>query len=267
MTSAPVSLFSELPASLTLQRDGAVGVVRLSRPEKRNALDDRTVAALQSFFGAPPEGIRAVVLAGEGDHFSAGLDLSGVAARDTAAGVAHSMRWHRAFEAIEFGSVPVVSVLHGAVIGGGLELAAATHVRVAERSAFFALPEGQRGIFIGGGGAVRLPRLIGTARVMDMILTGRVYDAQHGEAIGIVQYLVETGAGMSTALDLAHRIAANAPLTNFAIVHALPRIADAPPGIGYLTEALVAAIAQGDPEAKSRVADFLEKRAPKVRST
>ena len=69
--------------------------------------------------------------------------------------------WHRVFERVQFGRVPVVAVLHGAVIGGGLELAAAAHVRVAERSAFYALPEGQRGIFVGGGGAVRLPRLIG----------------------------------------------------------------------------------------------------------
>jgi enoyl-CoA hydratase/carnithine racemase len=267
MTSAPVSLLPHPPASLTLETDGPVGIVRLSRPEKRNALDDRTIGALLAFFSSPPDGIRAVVLCGAGEHFSAGLDLSGVAARDVTAGIAHSMHWHRAFEAIEFGRVPVVAVLHGAVIGGGLELAAAAHVRVAERSAFYALPEGQRGIFIGGGGAVRLPRLIGTARVMDMILTGRVYDAQHGEALGISQYLADDGSGLPTALALAHRIAANAPLSNFAVLHALPRIADAPPEIGYLTEALMSAVAAGDPEAKTRVTDFLEKRAAKVRAT
>jgi 1,4-dihydroxy-2-naphthoyl-CoA synthase len=76
--------------------------------------------------------------------------------------------------------MPVVAVLRGAVIGGGLELAAAAHIRVAERSAYYALPEAARGIFVGGGGAVRIPRLIGTTRMIDMMLTGRTYTADEG---------------------------------------------------------------------------------------
>jgi len=250
---------------LRFEADGDVGILELARPEKRNALDDATIADLHAFFSAPPAEIRAVVLCGAGEHFSAGLDLSEITERDTFEGVTHSMQWHRAFEALEFGTLPVVAALHGAVIGGGLELAAACHVRVADESAFYALPEGQRGIFIGGGGAVRLPRLIGTARVMDMILTGRVFDAPAGAAIGISQYLCKPGEARRTATELAHRVAGNAPLSNFAVMHALPRIAAASPEVGYLTEALISAIAQGDPEAKVRVQDFLRKRAPKVR--
>ena len=87
----------------------------------------------------------------------------------------------------------MVAVLHGAVVGGGLELAAACHLRVAERSAYYALPEGQRGIFVGGGGSVRLPRLIGVARMIDMMLTGRTLSAEEGQAIGLSHYLVEHG--------------------------------------------------------------------------
>ena len=75
----------------------------------------------------------------------------------------------------------MVAVLHGAVVGGGLELAAACHLRVAERSAYYALPEGSRGIFLGGGGSVRLPRLIGVSRVMELMLTGRTYGAEEGQ--------------------------------------------------------------------------------------
>ena len=253
-----------LPASVGFFREGDVGVLELRRAAKRNALDDETVLGLERFASAPPEGIGALVLCGAGEHFSAGLDLTDVPARDLRASIAHSRSWHRAFEAIEHGALPVVVVLHGATIGGGLELAAACHVRVAERSAFYALPEGQRGIFLGGGGSVRLPRLIGTARVMDMLLTGRVYDAAEGHALGISQYLVDEGAGRAKAIELAHRIAGNAPLSNFAIVQALPRIADAPPSIGYFTEALIAGAASTDDEAKRRVAAFLEKRAAKV---
>ena len=157
----------KLPKSLKVERRGAVAVLTLARPEKRNALNDTTVLGLETFFATLPASVKAVVLAAEGKHFSAGLDLSELKILSTEEGIAHSRVWHRVFDTIEFGRVPVVTVMHGAVVGGGLELAAATHIRVAERSAYYALPEGSRGIFVGGGGSVRLPRLIGVSRMMD----------------------------------------------------------------------------------------------------
>ena len=256
--------FADLPPSLQAERHGAVAVLRLNRAAKRNALDDTMVAGIEAFFSAVQEDIRAVVLCGAGDHFSAGLDLTELVERNTLAGIAHSRSWHRAFERVEFGNVPVVAVLHGAVVGGGLELAAAAHVRVAERNAFYALPEGSRGIYVGGGGSVRLPPLIGAARVMDMMLTARTLSAEEGQTIGLSQYLVDEGQGLAKGLELAHRIAGNAPFTNFAVMHLLPRIARSDPSAGFVTEALAAAIAQGDDEAKARLKAFLEKRAPKV---
>lgn len=153
--------FVDLPASLAAERRGRVAVLKLNRPHKRNALDDETVRGIETFFTALPADISAVLLHGEGEHFSAGLDLSELEERDVTQGIAHSRLWHRAFDKMQFGKAPVVAVLHGAVVGGGLELAAAAHVRVAERSAYYALPEGSRGIYVGGGGSVRLPRLIG----------------------------------------------------------------------------------------------------------
>ena len=254
----------ELPPTLAAERLGAILRVRLNRPEKRNALNDATVLGLDRLFGALPADVKAVVLEGEGAHFCAGLDLADLSERDASAGLRHSMMWHRAFEKIQFGPVPVIAVLNGAVIGGGLELACAAHVRVAERSAFYALPEGQRGIFVGGGASVRLPRLIGVARMMDMMLTGRTYSAEEGAPLGFSQYLVEDGAGRAKALELAEKMAGNAPLTNLALLQVLPRIADADPATGFITEALMAAIAQSDEEAKSRMRDFLEKRGAKV---
>jgi enoyl-CoA hydratase/carnithine racemase len=172
--------------------------------------------------------------------------------------------WHRSLEALQYGSVPVVAVLHGAVIGGGLELAAAAHIRVAEQSAYYALPEGQRGIFLGGGGSVRLPRLIGAHRVMDMMMTGRVLGAAEGYPLGFSQYVVENGGGLAKALELARTIAGNTTMTNYALMHVLPRIGDIGQDQGLMMESLVAAIAQSAPEAKSRVRAFLEKRAGKV---
>jgi enoyl-CoA hydratase/carnithine racemase len=253
-----------LPSSLIAEREGTVAILRLNRPQKRNALDDESIIGIEQFFTSIPEGIGAVVLKGEGEHFSAGLDLSELQERDVVQGIAHSGLWHRAFEKIQFGSVPVVAVLQGAVVGGGLELAAAAHVRVAERSAFYALPEGSRGIYVGGGGSVRLPRLFGVARMMDMMLTGRTYSAEEGQAMGLATYLVEPGNGFAKGLELARRIAGNAPMTNFAVMHALPRIAEMDPAAGHTVEALMSAMAQADPDAKVRLKDFLEKRAPKV---
>ena len=253
-----------LPTSLLAEREEAVAVLRLNRPHKRNALDDETIVGIEQFFTSLPDGIGAVVLAGEGEHFCAGLDLSELHERDVTQGIAHSSLWHRAFEKIQFGKVPVIAVLHGAVVGGGLELAAAAHIRVAERSAYYALPEGSRGIYVGGGGSVRLPPLIGVARMMDMMLTGRTYSAEEGQAIGLTTYLVEPGKGFAKGLELARRVAANTPLTNFAVMHALPRIAQMDPASGFAVEALMSAIAQADPDAKARLKDFLEKRAPKA---
>ncbi len=253
-----------LPASLAAERQGAVAILRLKRPHKRNALDDDAIRGIETFFAALPDDIGAVLLAGDGEHFSAGLDLSELKERDVSQGIAHSSLWHRAFDKIQFGKAPVVVVLHGAVVGGGLELAASAHVRVAERSAYYALPEGSRGIYVGGGGSVRLPRLIGVARMMDMMLTGRTYSAEEGQAMGLSTYLVEPGKGFAKGLELAQRIAGNAPLTNFAVMQVLPRIAEMAPAAGFAVEALMSAIAQADPQAKERLKDFLEKRAPKV---
>jgi len=243
---------------------GAVAIVRLARPAKRNAISDGLIRTLRDVFESMPDGVRAVVLDGEGDHFCAGLDLSELTERDAGAGLHHSRMWHAALETVQFGPAPVIAALHGAVVGGGLELAAACHIRVADDTAFYSLPEGSRGIFVGGGGAVRLPRLIGVARMVDMMLTGRTYSAEEGQTIGLSTYLVEPDKGFARALELAERIAGNAPLTNYAVMHVLPRIATMAPQAGFAVEALMAAIAQADPEAKARLRDFLEKRAPKV---
>lgn len=250
---------------LRIESRGPVTHIRLARPAKRNALNDPLVAQLQAAFDGLGGDARAVVLSGEGEHFCAGLDLSELQERSVAEAVLHSRSWHAAFERIQFGRVPVIAVLHGAVVGGGLELAAAAHVRVAEKSAYYGLPEGTRGIFVGGGGSARVPRLIGTARMTDMMLTGRVYDADEGYRIGLSQYLVDDGQGLAKGFALAEKIAANAPLSNFAILQALPRIAEMAPAEGLFVESLMAAIASGDPAAKSRIKDFLEGRAAKVK--
>src|SRR3978361_1848877 len=257
MTSASAAT-ADQPALLKIETEGAVLRLGLNRPAKRNALNDGIILAIQECFTNLPEEIGAVVIHGIGDHFSSGLDLSELTEHDATEGLRHSQMWHRVFDRIQYSRVPVIAALKGAVIGGGLELACAAHIRVAEPSAYFALPEGQRGIFVGGGGSVRLPRLIGVARMTDMMLTGRVYTATEGSAYGFSQYLTEDGNALSKAMELAARRAANAPLTNFAVLQALPMIADANPQTGLLMESLMATVAQSDKGAKLRIREFLD---------
>ena len=249
---------------LQVSQAGKVLHMSLNRPAKRNAISDGLIAQIHTVFLNLPEDVRAVVVSGQGEHFCSGLDLSELVQRDIGAAILHSRGWHTAFEAIQYGKVPVVAALHGAVVGGGLELAASCHIRVADDSAYFGLPEGQRGIFVGGGGSVRIPRLMGTARMMDMMLTGRVYDADEGERAGLVQYRVPAGQQLAKAFALAEKIANNAPMTAFAVMHALPRIVEQSPAEGLFTESLMAAAASNTPEAQARLAAFLAGKAAKV---
>jgi (methylthio)acryloyl-CoA hydratase len=242
---------------LHIEHAGAVTHLRLNRPAKRNAINEALMRQLHTAVLHLPPSTKAVVISGEGQHFCAGLDLSDLSERSVAEGVLHSRGWHVVMDALQFCPAPVVAALHGAVIGGGLELAAAAHIRVAD-------DEGQRGIFVGGGGSARIPRLAGVDCMTDMMLTGRVLDAHEGERRGLAQYVVPAGQAVAKAIELAGRIAQNAPLSNFAVTQALPRIADLPQADGLFMESLMAAIAQGDGEAKQRLQDFLQKRTPKV---
>lgn len=249
---------------LRIELAGPLIHIRLNRPAKRNAISDPLISQLHTAFVNLPEDTRAAIVTGEGSHFCAGLDLSELVERDVGEGVIHSRMWHAAFDQLQFGRVPVIAVLHGAVVGGGLELASACHIRVAEASAYFGLPEGQRGLFVGGGGSARIPRLMGVARMSDMMLTGRVYDQAEGVAAGLAQYAVADGEGFAKAVALATRIAGNAKISNYAVMHALPRIADQSQSEGLFTESLMAAVAESTPDAKARLKDFLEGRAGKV---
>ena len=255
-----------------IERIDALGIVKLNRPAKRNAINDQLIAELGAYFGQIPAGVRCVVLHGEGEHFCAGLDLiERMAARaktteqaDSLAGIRHSRGWHRVFDLIEFCEVPVISVLKGGVIGGGLELAAATHVRVSEPSTFYQLPEGQRGIFVGGGASVRVPQIIGKTRMMEMMLTGRKYSAEDGERLALAHYLVGEGEGLARAMELAQQIASNSPVSNFAITNGVSHISAMAPQQGLFAESLIATLSASAVESNSaeRIRRFFDKSGP-----
>ncbi|RII82599.1 crotonase/enoyl-CoA hydratase family protein [Neopusillimonas maritima] len=241
-----------------------IALVTLTRPAKRNAINLDLVSELNQCFQSFSEDVKAIILNGEGEHFCAGLDLSEVREHTVPQSVLHSRMWHEAFNQIQFGRAPVIAVMHGAVVGGGLELASATHIRIAESSAFYALPEGKRGLFVGGGGSVRISRLMGVNRMTDLMLTGRVLNAEEGQQIGVSTYLTEPGKGLEKAMELAKGIASNAEMTNYAVMHMLPRIADQNIQDGLATESLMAAVAQTDPATRRLLAEFLDQKKNKV---
>ena len=248
----------------TYQVAERVALIGIDRAHKRNAINDAALEALEGVVRRAQSEAQVAIIHGHGDHFCAGLDLAEHAGKTPMQSVNGSRRWHAVFDQIQRGTIPFVSALHGAVIGGGLELAASTHIRVADESAFFALPEGQRGIFVGGGGSVRIARLMSAARMTDLMLTGRVLTVAEAERFNLVNYVVPAGAALQTARDLAAKIATNAPLSNFAITNALPRIQDMAQDDGLFVESLVAAFTQTSPEASQRLNDFVEKKAKRI---
>jgi enoyl-CoA hydratase/carnithine racemase len=252
-------------ALVTYELEGKIAVIGLNRPDKRNAINQALVQQLAEAIDRAGEEADAGVLFGHGAGFSAGLDLAEMAAKLAPDAPIPRRRqsynpWHQIFDRISRGAIPFVAALHGATVGGGFELAAAAHIRVADETAFLGLPEGQRGIFVGGGGTVRIQRLIGYATMADMMLTGRLYSAADAVSIRAVQYVVPPGQALGKAKELAHRIAENTSNTNWMITNVLPRINDVSHDDGLFFEAMNSA-ARRPPEALERLKQFLEKKA------
>lgn len=249
---------------ISYELEGEVAVIGLNRPAKRNAFNRDLHKQLLDAIMRAGEEAKCGVLFGHGEVFCSGMDLAQAAAT-WKNGVSPRLPFYRTydFELMCRGPIPFVSALHGAVIGAGLEAAASTHVRVADETAFFGLPEGQRGIFVGGGGSVRIGRLMGVARMTDLMLTGRLIKADEAERYNLVQYVVPKGEALAKAKELAARICKNAPLSNFAITNSLPRIQDMSYEDGLFVERLVSEYTRS-PESMERLRAFLDKKAPKI---
>ncbi len=250
---------------LNVETDGAIATLTMNRPGKRNAMCEELLEALDSFYSAPPADVRVVILTGTEGHYCSGLDLSEHVHRSAEENLYHSRSWHRIMEKVQFGGLITVSAMFGAVIGGGLELAASTHVRIAEPSTIFQLPEGRRGIFVGGGATARVGRLLGADRMTEMMLTGRKYNADEGVSLGLAHYSVAESEAMPLARKLAEKIARNAPLSNYLMVQSIARINNMSQSDGLFTESLAAALSQTTPDAEEGLRAFLEKRAPVFR--
>lgn len=248
--------------------EDGLAVLTLTRAEKRNAMNQAMLNDLDiAVCRAAEDDARAAILTGDGDHFSAGLDLAEAGLRKgKLKPFSGSQSWYDVFRKIKSGSIPYFAALHGGVIGGGLELAAITHVRVADETAFFALPEGQRGIFVGGGGSASISRIIGVTRMVDMMLTGRVLTVKEAEALDIVTYITPPGEALAKAKELARTAMENTSLSNYAIINAIERIHDSGMDEGQFFESILANYVRSTPEAAERMLDFVEKRGARVKA-
>jgi (methylthio)acryloyl-CoA hydratase len=241
-------------------RQENVLLVGLDRPAKRNAMPVAMMLELRNIFSNIPPDIGAVVLHSTAEHFCSGLDLTEVSGQSVIDCFEFLREWQAVFDLIQFGRVPVVAAISGAAIGAGLEMAMACHIRVVDETAWFSLPEGARGLYVGVGGSVRFPRIAGTALMMDMMLTGRKLCAHESLAKSVAQYEVPAGKAIDKAVELAATAAQNMAMTNHAIIHALPRIVEQGRDEGLYTEALIASIVQSSPETAGRMNAFLSRK-------
>lgn len=200
---------------LLVEVRGRAAVLTLNRPASLNALGTPTVERLRDALAGlrADDRVRALVLTGAGRAFSAGADLAEIESHTTPFQFrAFVNRLTDAFAELEQFPKPSVAALHGFAFGGGLELALACDLRVAERGTRLGLPEMKLGVLPGAGGTQRLPRLVPPGVAKQMILTGEPIDAARAHEIGLVNELAEPGGGLAAALALADRLAAGAPL-------------------------------------------------------
>jgi enoyl-CoA hydratase len=201
--------------SVDLEVTDGIALLTVNRPDKLNALNAATVrelgAAVDELRAA--DAVRAVIVTGAGEKaFVAGADIAELATMTPITGVASSRAGQGVFRALEQLRKPVIAAVNGFALGGGLELALACHLRVASTRARFGLPEVKLGIIPGYGGTVRLPRIIGRGRALELILTGEMIDAQEAHRIGLVNRLAEPAELLESARKLARTIAANGPV-------------------------------------------------------
>lgn len=257
------------PLALGRQDQGAVRILTLNRPAKLNALGAELIEALMTALDETEldPAIRAVVITGAGRAFSAGADIAGFQPHMQAGprqAVAQFLRpGQRLTRRVESFPKPIIAAVNGIAFGGGCELVEATHLALAARSASFSKAEINIGIIPTFGGTQRLPRNVGRKAAIELILTGRRFDAEEAQRLGLVNRVVADEVLMEEALHLAGQLATKPPLTVAAALSAIHRGMDASIDDGLaIEEAAFAAIVPSQ-DAQEGVAAFLEKRPPR----
>jgi enoyl-CoA hydratase len=249
--------------TLQVTREGAVSVVALNRPSRLNALDLATLDAISETMATigRDAAVRAVILTG-GAVFSAGADLKEMAAWSPDEMRRHARRGQQVCHAIERLGKPVIAAVRGLALGGGCELAAACHLRLAADDASFGQPEIELGLIPGFGGTQRLARLIGRAGALDLLLTGRRVTAGEALRLGLVHRVVPAAALLDEAKILAAGLAAKAPVAMRYILDAVHDGSDAPLDAALALEATLFGLVAASGDRREGVQAFLEKRTP-----
>jgi enoyl-CoA hydratase len=245
--------------------DGNLATVTIDRPDKLNALNAGIIAELGAAVSrlAADDSIRGVLLTGAGPKaFVAGADIAELARMGPISGVRVSRDGQEVFRAIERMPKPVVAAVNGFALGGGCELALACHLRVASTKAQFGLPEVKLGIIPGYGGTVRLARLVGRGRALEMILTGDMIDAQEAYRIGLVNRVVEPGALLEASRALLGRIAGNGPIAVRLAIEAVDRAAATTTEDALVLESNSFGLLAATSDRREGMEAFLEKRRP-----
>ena len=248
-------------AFVTLEQNGPVGIVTMNRPEALNALNDQVLQELDAVLDQveDKEDLLVMILTGAGRAFVAGADIGQMSNLTAAQAKAFGVLGNRVFLKLENLSKPTIAAVNGFALGGGCELAMACDIRVASIRARFGQPEVGLGITPGFGGTQRLPRLVGTANAMELILTAQNIKAEQAQAIGLVSHVYQPEELMDKALELANAIAANAQVAVRQSKAAIRRglQTDIATGTAYESEAFALCFATEDQ--KDAMAAFLAK--------
>jgi enoyl-CoA hydratase len=249
----------------TLLLDLADGIARvtINRPDKLNALDGTVIRELGEAVSRieTDASIRGVIVTGSGPKaFVAGADIGEIAGQGPIDGKARSMAGQLVFRRLERCGKPVIAAVNGFALGGGCELAMACHIRIATDSAKFGQPEVKLGIGPGYGGTVRLPRLVGKGRALELLLTGAMIDAQEAWRIGLVNRVVPADRLLGEAEALLRTILENGPLAVRLCLEAVDAGLELSLDDGLLLEANHFGLLSATADMREGTAAFLEKR-------
>jgi enoyl-CoA hydratase/carnithine racemase len=245
--------------------DGRVGICRLNRPEARNALSPELMEELAEAVEAfdRDDAVRCLLIAGSDEAFAAGADIGALADREFHEALFHPAAafWRRLADC----RTPMVAAVSGFALGGGCELALICDVIVASETAEFGQPEVTLGIIPGGGGTQRLARAIGKQRTMELVLTGRRFDALEAERMGIVNKVAGKRVWFDEALELAQRIARRPPIASRLAKQAVLAAEETALGAGLEQERRLYELAMATEDRVEGMQAFLEKRRPEFK--
>ena len=250
--------------TLRVERSGRRATVTVSRPDKLNALNAETIGELDRAFReiAEDDAVGGVIITGEGEKsFVAGADIAELAKMGPVDGIGVSRKGQEAFRRLERMGKPVVAAVNGFALGGGMELALACHLRVASEKARFGLPEVKLGIIPGYGGTVRLPRIVGRGRALEMILSGEMIGADRALDMGLVNRVVPAGETLAAAEELLDTILANGPIALRFALEAVDRSLETGIDEGLGLESHLFGLLASTDDMREGMSAFLEKRA------